>query len=65
MKMKVEYVEDTVYTPDDRGRTYLLPKCPSCKAYPTYNEGFCPFCGQELEYPDDVGVVGGGGCSIS
>ena len=56
MKKKVEYVDDTVYTPDDRGRTYSLPKCPTCKAYPTYNVNPCPFCDQELEYPADVRV---------
>jgi len=56
MKRKVEYVKDTVQTPDDRGRTFTLPKCPTCGSWPTYNVNPCPYCAQQLEYPDGVEV---------
>jgi uncharacterized OB-fold protein len=48
--MKVEYVEDLYLGLDDKAHTCLLPKCPKCGKYPTYNMNPCPFCGQELEY---------------
>lgn len=52
--MKVEYVEDTVLGLDDRAHIYMLPKCPSCGKYPTYNMNPCPYCGECLEYPKEV-----------
>jgi len=56
-KMKVEYVEDETVNIDGETTTiWLLPKCPACDGYPTYNINPCPFCGQELEYPKDVDV---------
>lgn len=54
--MKIEYVEDTVLGLDDRAHTYLLPKCPSCGKYPTYNMNPCPYCRERLEYPQNVEV---------
>jgi len=55
--MKIEYINDYQVAID--GETiikYLLPQCPACKKAPTYNMNPCPFCGQELEYPEDVEV---------
>jgi rRNA maturation endonuclease Nob1 len=57
MKEKVIYVDDLTYDPiHDCGKVYSLPQCPACRSYPTYNVNPCPFCGQELEYPEDVAV---------
>lgn len=30
----------------------LLPECPTCHKYPTYNMEDCPFCGQALDYSE-------------
>ena len=30
-----------------------VPMCPKCKE-PTYNEENCPFCGEKLEYKEDI-----------
>ena len=55
--MKVEYDNDEVLgMGGEHTVVYTLPKCPKCKAYPTYNINPCPFCGQELEYPEGVEV---------
>lgn len=51
--MKIEYVEDTVLGLDDTAHTCLLPKCPSCGKYPTYNMNPCPYCGEYLKYPEE------------
>lgn len=56
--MKVEY--ETDYELAINGATvlaYELPKCPACKGVPTYNMNPCPYCGQELEYPEGVTVI--------
>ena len=57
--MKVEYVEDLqedIF--NEKIIINYLPKCPSCKNYPTYNEPRCPFCGIRLEYDfDEVKTV--------
>ena len=55
IKKKVEYVKFRSTT-DDRGHTFTLPKCPTCGSWPTYNVNPCPYCAQQLEYPDGVEV---------
>jgi len=49
--MKVEYIHDTWLNIDgETMQTALMPKCPACGAWPTYNEARCPACGVGLEY---------------
>lgn len=54
--MKVNYITDCYYVPEDEIKCYELPQCPACENYPTYNMNPCPFCGVELEYPKNVEV---------
>lgn len=55
--MKVNYITDCYYVPEDEIKCYELPQCPACEKYPTYNMNPCPFCGIELEYPESVEVA--------
>ncbi|SHK20145.1 hypothetical protein [Tepidibacter formicigenes] len=52
----IEYVEEEVLGIGDKAIAYMLPKCPTCTNYPTYNINPCPFCGQLLKYPKHVKV---------
>ncbi len=54
--MKVIYEDDWGIGIDGQLILYKLPKCPKCESFPTYNMNPCPFCGQELEYPEGVEV---------
>lgn len=54
--MKVKYITECMYIPEDEIACFELPQCPACKKYPTHNMNPCPFCGIELEYPENVEV---------
>lgn len=54
--MKVKYVDDiTLDITGTKLVKWVLPQCPACNAYPTYDMPECPFCGQELEYDQKAG----------
>ena len=49
----VEYVNDCqLAIGGEEVEMWLLPRCPTCKHYPTYDMNPCPYCGQELVYPE-------------
>ena len=49
----VEYVNDCqLAIGGEEGEVWVLPRCPTCKHYPTYDMNPCPYCGQELVYPE-------------
>lgn len=49
----VDYVQDTTIASDGISTNHWdMPKCPTCEQWPTYNLNPCPFCGQELLYPE-------------